>query len=161
MNKKIPTSLAISIIFFVIAAIIGVAFWFCRDKETTLFQDEIADWQTYRNEEYGFNLTLFKDWQEYSATTIEIEYGWKIVIRHPKWTEANPYEDIPILVYPINQWEEWEANNFEDYPTAAPFGPSERGRNAKYVFATAPRYNYDFRTGYEDVENIIKTLKTF
>jgi len=125
----------------------------------TVKTDEIADWQTYRNEEYGFTLTLSQGWQGYSVTASPIEYGWKIVIRHPKWTEASPYEDIPILVYQIGQWEEWEANNFEGYPTAAPFGPSERGRNSRYVFATAPRYNYDYRTGWEDVENIIKTLK--
>jgi len=124
-------------------------------------EQKTADWQTYRNEEYGFTLTLSQGWQGYSATTSSIEYGWKVVIRHPQWTEANPYEDIPILVYPIDQWKKWEANNFEDYPTAAPFGPSERGRNAKYVFATAPRYNYDYRTGWEDVESIIKTLKVF
>jgi hypothetical protein len=124
-------------------------------------EQETADRQTYRNEEYGLTLTLSQDWQGYSATTTSIEYGWKVIIRHPQWTEANPYEDIPILVYPIEQWEKWEANNFEDYPTAAPFGPSERGCNAKYVFATAPRYNYDYRAGWEEVENIIKTLKTF
>lgn len=123
--------------------------------------DETADWKTYRNEQFGLTLTLSQGWQGYSVATSSIEYGWKIVIRHPQWTEANPYEDIPILVYPIGQWKEWEANNFEGYPTAAPFGPSERGRNAQYVFATAPRYNYDYRTGWEDVENIIKTLKSF
>ncbi len=127
----------------------------------TVKTDETADWKTYRNEQFGFTLTLSQGWQGYSVATSSIEYGWKIVIRHPQWTEANPYEDIPILVYPIGQWKKWEANNFEGYPTAAPFGPSERGRNAQYVFATAPRYNYDYRTGWEDVENIIETLKSF
>jgi hypothetical protein len=117
--------------------------------------------EEYRNEEYGFTLTLLRDWQGYSATVSPIEYGWKVVIRYPKWTEADLYEDMPILIYPINQWEKWEANDFEGYPTAAPFGPQERGRNTEYVFATGPRYNYDFRTGWEDVESIIRTLKAF
>lgn len=119
------------------------------------------NWKNYKNEQYGFTLTLTEGWQGYSVTTSSIEYGWKIIIRHPQWTEANPYEDIPILVYLIEQWKKWEENNFEDYPTAAPFGPLERGRNAQYVFATAPRYNYDYRTGWEEAENIIKTLKAF
>jgi hypothetical protein len=119
------------------------------------------DWHTYRNDKYGFNLTLFDDWQGYSVTESQIEYGWKIIIRHPAWTEANPYEDIPILVYPIEQWRIWETTNFEGYPTAAPIGPTERGRNINYVFATAPRYNYDFSIGWEDVEEIIKTFKAF
>ena len=119
------------------------------------------DWHTYRNDKYGFTLALLDDWQGYSVTESQINYGWEIVLRHPGWTEANPYEDIPILIYPIEQWTTWEATNFEGYPTAAPFGPTERGRNSLYVFATGPRYNYDFSIGYENVENIIKTLKAF
>jgi hypothetical protein len=66
---------------------------------------------------------------------------------------------MPILIYPINQLEEWEVNDFEGYPTATPFGPLERGRDAEYVFATVPRHNYDYRTGLEDAESIIRTLK--
>ena len=54
---------------------------------------------------------------------------------------------------------ESEKNNFEGYPTAAPIGPTERGRNDAYVFATAPRYNFSFAVGWEEVEDIIKTLK--
>jgi len=126
----------------------------CWPKEVT------TAWQIYKNKEYGFTLTLSQGWQGYSVKTNPIEYGWKVVIRHPRWTEAKPYEDIPILVYQIKQWEKWATNDFEDYPTAAPFGPQERGRNRRYVFATAPRYNYDYCTGWEDVENIIKTLKS-
>ena len=114
---------------------------------------------TYNNDQYGFTLNLLPDWEGYTVSTSTVEYGSKIVIRHPKWTAAAPREDIPVLVYPLAQWQKWEANNFENYPTAAPMGPTERGRNSQYVFATAPRYNYDFQTGYEDVENIIKDLK--
>lgn len=115
---------------------------------------------TYENNQYGFALTLSPGWQGYSVSTTSIDFGLKITIRHPKWTKTNPYEDIPILIYSLSQWQKWEANNFENYPTAAPFGPQERGRNSSYVFATAPRYNYDFQTGWEEVENIIKTLIT-
>ncbi|TRZ50943.1 hypothetical protein D4R99_05140, partial [bacterium] len=115
----------------------------------------------YKNDEYGFMLSLNGKWQNYTVTNDAITYGQKIVIRHPQWTKTNPYEDIPILIYPIDQWKKWEINNFEGYPTAAPFGPTERARNDRSVFATAPRYNYDYQTGWEEVENIIKTMKAF
>lgn len=114
----------------------------------------------YTNEQYGFKLNLMSDWENYSVSSSTIEYGFKVIVRHPQWTKNAPYEDIPILIYPIEKWTEWEANNFENYPTAAPFGPQERGRNNLYVFATAPRYNYDYQTGFEEVENIIKGMTT-
>jgi hypothetical protein len=115
---------------------------------------------TYENQEYGFVLQLTPNWQNYSVSSTPIEYGNKVIIRHPKWTKVNPYEDIPILVYPLDKWVEWEKNNFDNYPTAAPFEPKERGRNNLYVFATAPRYNYDFQAGFEEVEKIINTITT-
>lgn len=122
----------------------------------------------YTNNQYGFDLSLPQSWKGYSVTSGLIPdgssgggFGWEVILRHPKWTKANPREDIPIQVFTIDQWKKWEADNFESYPTAAPMGPTERGRNSKYVFATAPRYNYDFLTGYEEVEEIIKALKAF
>ncbi len=115
----------------------------------------------YRNEQYGFTLNLPKTWEGYSVSTSSVAAGQKIVIRQPKWTKDKPYEDIPVLVYSLAQWQKWEANNFADYQTAAPIGPTERGRNESYVFATAPRYNFDFLTGFEEVETIISGLKTF
>lgn len=114
----------------------------------------------YENSQYGFTLQLAADWEGYAVSTSSVEYGAKVLLRHPKWTEASHYEDIPVLIYPIAKWQEWEKNHFEGYPTAAPIGPTERGRNNMYVFATAPRYNYDFSTGWEEAEDIIKTLKT-
>lgn len=56
MNKKIPTPLVILIILLVITAIIGIALWFCPEKEAVLPQDETADWQTYRSDKYGFEV---------------------------------------------------------------------------------------------------------
>ncbi|MFH1894607.1 MAG: hypothetical protein ABH813_01765 [Patescibacteria group bacterium] len=41
MNKKIPTPLVILIILLVIAAIIGVTLWLCREKKTAYLQNEI------------------------------------------------------------------------------------------------------------------------
>lgn len=116
---------------------------------------------TYTNTTYGFSLTLPESWSEYTVTSGTLPFGYTVTLRHPLWTQANPYMDVPILVYPIAQWQTWEKNNFEGYPTAAPIGPTERGRNERYVFATAPRYNYSFATDWETVEEIIKSLKGF
>lgn len=116
---------------------------------------------TYRDTTYGFSIDLPKDWEGYTLVPTSIQFGYAITLRHPLWTSANPYMDIPILIYPLSQWQTWEKNNFEGYPTAAPIGPTERGRNGRYVFATAPRYNFSFGTGFETVEEIIKGLKTF
>jgi hypothetical protein len=63
-----------------------------------------------------------------------------------------------VLVYPLIQWTKWEKTDFEGYQTAAPMPPTERGRNTKYVFATAPRYNFSFLPGFEEVEEIISKL---
>lgn len=116
---------------------------------------------TYTNTTYGFTLTLPDTWKGYTLIPASVKFGEAITLRHPLWNKENPYMDIPILIYPIAQWTTWEKNNFEGYPTAAPIGPTERGRNAKYVFATAPRYNYSFGIGFETVEEIIKNLKAF
>jgi hypothetical protein len=114
----------------------------------------------YQNNQYGFTLNLTKTWNGYSASSSVIAYGNKVVIRFPGWTAKNTHEDIPILIYPLATWQKWEKTNFAGYPTAAPIGPTERGRNNVYVFATAPRYNFDFQPGFEEVEKIITTLKT-
>jgi hypothetical protein len=40
--------------------------------------------------------------------------------------------------------------------SAAPFGPQEVARNAKYVFALPPRYNYAMETGVEEVAQLFR-----
>jgi hypothetical protein len=47
--------------------------------------------------------------------------------------------------------------------SAAPIDPSELGRNAKYVFALPPRFNYALLDGWEEVGEIIQNhpLQTF
>jgi hypothetical protein len=39
---------------------------------------------------------------------------------------------------------------------AAPVGPSILGENTSYVFALPARYNYEFLTGFEEVEEILE-----
>jgi len=64
MSKKISTLLAILIILLVTIAIIGIAFWICSVKDIVSPQNETADWNTYRNEEYGFEIKYPKEWYQ-------------------------------------------------------------------------------------------------
>jgi hypothetical protein len=122
----------------------------------------------YVNPAYGFRFDLPEDWKDYlvlseqwEGTTQDEskrkERGPKILLRDPRWTTVQPRQDIPIMVFTLTQWNE------DLVVSAAPFGPSELGRNSQYVFALPPRYNYAFSEGYEEVEKILqgKPLHTF
>jgi hypothetical protein len=123
------------------------------------FINTIVDKNLYTNTEFGFSLNLNENWiNNYSVSISSIPFGNLINFENTKYKKGE-YMNISILVYPKTKWQEWEKNNFEGYPTAAPIGPTKRGENEKYVFATAPRYNYSFLNGYEEVETIIQTLK--
>jgi hypothetical protein len=123
----------------------------------------------YKNSQYGFDFSLPESWNGYAIVAESWEgtitgdtqsevtalNGPMISIRHPKWTAENPRQDIPIMIFTITQWNSLQQGKF--HIGAAPIGPSELGRNAKYVFALPARYNYAFPTGYEEVESILKT----
>jgi hypothetical protein len=85
--------------------------------------------------------------------------GPEIFIRNPAWTEKEPTQDIPIMVFTLEQWNELKQEKF--HIGAAPIGPSELGRNSKYVFVLPARYNFAFLKGFEEVEKILaeKPLK--
>jgi hypothetical protein len=120
----------------------------------------------YDNSQYGFIFSLPIDWKDFTIITAswtgtdindagkQIGTGPIIKIRHPKWTSQVPYEDIPVMVFTLDQWKKVDANAM--IVSAAPFGPSELSRNKKYVFALPPRYNYDYSLGYEEVEKIME-----
>jgi hypothetical protein len=57
------------------------------------------------------------------------EKGPFIIIRHPLWTESNPRQDIPIMIFTKAQWKLDEANKL--IVSAVPIGPGELGRNSK------------------------------
>ncbi len=121
----------------------------------------------YHNTRYGFTFSLPESWQDYRIITDEweafslaeakqgevVERGPVISIRHPQWTEEEPRQDIPIMIFTLEQWEGLEEGAFS--LGAAPVGPTELGRNSQYVFALPARYNYAFPTGYEEVEEIL------
>jgi hypothetical protein len=118
----------------------------------------------YKNGEYGFSFTLPETWRDYSIISSQWEgvdpesgiteaHGPIISIRHPQWTDKNPRQDIPIMVFTQAQWKQLQQRELS--VGAAPIPPKELGRNDSYVFALPARYNYAFPTGYEEVERIL------
>lgn len=119
----------------------------------------------YKNASYGFSLTLPESWKGYRVSWSEWEgsvlrddgsvsrefRGPELRIRHPKWTEEHPREDMPIMIFTIAQWKE------DPVVSAAPIGPAELGRNRKYVIAVPPRWDYDFSEGWEEGQKILTT----
>lgn len=117
----------------------------------------------YENARYGFRFYLPEAWKGYSimeeqweGTSNEelVETGPQLLIRHPDWTEKNPRQDIPIMVFTLEQWKALQKGDF--FVSAAPVAPSKLGGNSAYVFALPARYNHAFQTGFEEVEEILK-----
>jgi|GEM_PF-1887347 len=131
--------------------------------------------EVYTNTQYGFSFSLPASWKGYSIVNDQwtgnpinsqggqgaTVHGPQILIRNPKWTSGDPYQDIPIMVFTIDQWNLVEQEKLT--VSAAPIGPTELGRNSTYVFALPARYNYAFPKGFQEVDQILKSnpLKTF
>ena len=102
----------------------------------------------YRNAEYGFCFSLPESWKGYTSVSeqwsgtilssgLEV-HGPQILIRNPKWTKENPYQDIPIMIFTPAQWKQVE--DVDMAVSAAPIGPSKLGQNSQHVFALPPRW---------------------
>ncbi len=125
----------------------------------------------YRNESLGLLVKLPQSWegfQDISAegesaawhgteieTNTEIESGPMIILRHPAYTDELPRQDIPLMVFTLEQWQGIELETF--VVGAAPIPPSELARNASYVFALPARYNYSFLEGSEEVDQLLRS----
>lgn len=131
------------------------------NNEKIIQQNQDNKFIIYKNDIYGFSLKLPLNWKGYTVVESDIDKGKKITIQYPPSISEVPHMDIPILIYTQEQWHTWELNNFEGYQTAAPIGPTKRAENLKYVFATAPRYNFSFQEGFEEVEKIIQDIQAF
>jgi hypothetical protein len=133
-----------------------------NDKED-IDQNETVE-NLYENAEYGFIFTLPKSWEGYQIVSNswegittdqqQMESGPILLIRHPEWTEAKPRQDIPIMIFSLEQWSSLEKGEF--HIGAAPVGPTMLGQNNEYVFALPARYNFAFLEGYEEVETILE-----
>lgn len=129
----------------------------------------------YRNEAFGFSIALPESWRGFTVNHIKediydvtgatttnngvVDSFQLIELHHPLSTATNPREKMPIMVFTLTQWahiqdQEWSVG-------AAPFPPSELGRNSVYVLALPARYNYDFKEGWEEVDVLVHTLQAF
>ncbi len=125
----------------------------------------------YTNQDYGFELTLPDLWKGYSVLnqtwtgylinkeeSTETKSGPEIIIRNPNWTEAKPWQDIPVMVFTSDEWTLVQDENMA--VSAAPIGPQELGRNSKYVFALPPRWvGFTDALGQDEAQAIVKTFK--
>jgi hypothetical protein len=125
---------------------------------------------TYTNNVYGFTFSLPADWQGYAivtstwngngdetcpATGCPPVTGPEVLIRNPQWTAANPWQNIPILVFTHSEWDAVASGTL--ITSAAPIPPSDLGENTNYVFALPARYDYAYPNGWQEVESIIQS----
>lgn len=133
------------------------------DNEWLIDDVVVGDGILYENSTYGFNFMLPESWEGYHVIEDQwegdllsggTETGTIILIRHPKWTDHSPRQDIPIMVMEHRQWNAVQEKELR--VGSAPIPPKELGQNEQYVFALPARYNFEFLTGYEEVEEILE-----
>lgn len=150
--KKVLASMAVAAAAIILMAPVARA------------NDEIV----YKNRQYGFLFYLPEDWRGYTI----VEGQWQglltdgpqggdpaftgpvVTIRDPRWTQEQPRQDIPIMVFTPGEWS--MVQNEKLSVSAAPIPPTELGRNDRYVFALPARYNFAFLPGWEEVEKILE-----
>ena len=119
----------------------------------------------YRNTKYGFTFRLPESWRGYSVV-IDTWHGTKdekfdftrgptISIRNPGWTDADPWQDLPVMVFTHAQWKMLQ--DFVISVGAAPYNSGELGRNRRYVFALPARFDYADVRGVEEADGIIRS----
>jgi len=103
----------------------------------------------YRNMQYGFCFLLPADWKGYKIVSekwgTETDSYPVLTIRNPKWTEDDPWQDIPIMIFTREQWE--EEKNYDQYFNIPGYGPEEIGRDQSHVFLQPARW-----IGFGDLE---------
>jgi hypothetical protein len=160
MKRYLPATIA------VFAVLVAGATWYASSVKNATPTTSAE----YTNAQYGFSVSLPESWKGYSIVTDKwdgtvstdtgptgdtpVIQGPLIFIRNPAWTAEKPYQDIPIMVFTLSQWDSLLRGIF--LVSAAPINPSRLGFNAKYVFALPARYNVTFPTGYEEVDKILQ-----
>ncbi len=126
--------------------------------------------QTYTNNQYGFSLQMPNSWAGYSATTETWQgtrldnntqlQGPQVRLRHPQWTQAQPWQDIPVMIFTKEQWQMVLAEHLA--VSAAPIPPSKLGENEQYVFALPARWvGFTDAQGQAEAQSITQTFKAF
>lgn len=147
---------------------------YSHEMPTSLSTEQPEYLVEYRDTELGFSFSLPASWEGFSIQESNwdglksgdlgdevVEQGPLISIVHPKSTAQQPRQEIPLMVFTIEQWERMQRGEW--HIGAAPIGPLELGRNSRYVLALPARYNYAFLEGWEEVEQILQShpLVTF
>lgn len=169
MNNKFYWTASVVVLIVLIGA--GVYFVGLRKPSAVISPPVTVSTTTvYTNNQYGFSFTLPDDWQGYTTVTSTWNgtssgacplsgcppiTGPQILIRNPKWTAAENWQDIPIMIFTPSQWT--EVLNGSLLVSAAPIPPTELGHNINYVFALPARYNYAFPTGWQEVDTIMQS----
>lgn len=123
----------------------------------------------YQNSQYGFNFLLPASWKGYAILQDtwtgtkednQTVSGPKIVLRHPLWTENKKWQDIPLLIFTLDEWSTVVKGPSQEegetlFIGAGPNGPSELGRNSSYVFALPARFDFTADVGIEEVHGIL------
>ncbi len=156
----------------VVVVLMGYAVYFYTTNKSP--SEDVKNVE-YRNTDYGFSFALPESWRGYKVVVDkwtgdaigdelgEVAYtsGPVISIHNPQETIQNSYQNIPIMIFTLDQWTDLQDDRF--HIGATPMNPTELDRNSRYVFALPARYNYSFPPGFEEVDQIIQSqaIKTF
>jgi hypothetical protein len=139
--------------FFFIWATAALIVIGCQSRHEASHRSEFP--VRYHNQLYGLTFRLPASWQGFTVLTQQwegisyiptkditevTEQGPLIVLRHPRWTARDPYQDIPIFVFTRNQW---ESDKLGRFAIGAGGFDEEIGHNSKFVFAISSRFNGD------------------
>lgn len=129
----------------------------------------------YPNNLFGFSIILSESWKGYTVNQIKddiydvsgkttdnngvVDSFQIIELHHPLETAENPREVMPIMIFTPVQW--MHIQNGEWSVGAAPIPPSLLGQNSRWIMALPARYNFDYKTGWEEVDQLVHTLKAF
>jgi len=118
-NKAFSTALVLIILVIVVGGGIFIWQYFGAPKEEAETpkgdetEDETADWRTYRNEWYGFELTFPERWKGYEAK--EERDGIEFSLQHSKNKEYRPVFGIMVISKEI--WEQSQSKESSNVGT--------------------------------------------
>lgn len=167
----------VTLVIVLLLAVLGFALYLIGFKDSTVSPIDVpkpplSSGVVYNNAQFGFNFSLPDSWKGYTVISdswkgnplidnIAAQSGVKLIIRHPNWTDAQHYEDLPILIFSLSQWNMYLAESFSI--SAAPIQATELARNNAYVFALPARWDFDYGIDYKEAQEIMANspIRTF
>ncbi|MEA2107007.1 MAG: hypothetical protein U9P82_09900 [Bacteroidota bacterium] len=92
-----------------------------EEKKEVIPEEKIADWKTYRNEWYGFELTFPERWKRYEIK--EEREGIEFSLQHSKDKKYRPV--FGIMIFPKKIWEQSQSKKSSNVGTYI----AEKGNN--------------------------------